>query len=89
MTEAQRRALLASSVQSALAVQRKILDAGDAIEPEWRRLGWEVVDSALDALLDALPAEPLEDRWRRLAVTSRIRTPTARGKARRRLVGAS
>lgn len=73
MTEEERRALLIASAQASLHVMRKILTAGDTIDPEWRRLGWEGVDRALDALVEAMPDDELEERWRRLSPVRRSR----------------
>jgi hypothetical protein len=35
---------IARSLQTVLAVQRRILDAADTIEPWWAELGWQTID---------------------------------------------
>lgn len=59
--------VLGRHVESAIAVQRRILAAGDAIDPEWQELGWEAVFGSFDRLLSELPDEPPRPFSARLA----------------------
>lgn len=52
---------VAAQLRTAIALQRKLLDAGDAIEPGWIELGWEAIDSCHDRLEALYPAP--RPRW--------------------------
>lgn len=58
MNDDELQRILVGSMRGAIAVQKKILAAGDTIDADWRRLGWDGVDRSLDALIERLPNTP-------------------------------
>lgn len=40
--------VLRNCIHAAIAVQRLIVDAGDAIDPQWSLLGWHEIDRLLE-----------------------------------------
>jgi hypothetical protein len=54
-------ATIAASLQTVIAMQRRVLEYGDTIEPWWAMIGWETIDRLADAMLEAMPEDRRAD----------------------------